>query len=75
VPGAGAGSVVGAVVVESEVEVGDWALAGLSFVTLQPGKTAIRIRGAASALMENLNLMVTLPGPQFEPSPWPELLP
>ena len=74
-PGSGAGAGAGVVPVESEGADGELALAGLSFVTLQPGKTAIRMRGAASALMENLNLVLTLPGPQFEPSPWLELLP
>ena len=62
--GAGAGAGVGLVAVSLD---GVSAFAG--FETLQPGKTAIRIRGAASALKVNLNLMVTLPGPQLNHPP------
>ena len=63
-PGAGAGAGVGLFGFSVD---GVSAFAG--FETLQPGKTASRINGAASALAENLNLVLTLPGPQFEPSP------
>src|SRR5829696_1117061 len=45
------------------------------FETLQPGKTAIRIRGAASALKVDLNLMVTLPGPQLNHPPGEDCCP
>jgi hypothetical protein len=62
--GAGAGAGVGLLGLSLD---GVSAFAG--FETLQPGKTASRMRGAASALTVNLNLVLTLPGPQFEPSP------
>ena len=64
--GAGAGSGDGVWLMGFSLD-GVSAFAG--FETLQPGKTANRMRGAASALAVNLNLVLTLPGPQFEPSP------
>ena len=75
VPGAGAGAGVGEGVGEGVGLAGlsGALLAGVSalagFETLQPGKTAIRIRGAASALKVKRNLMVTLPGPQLNHPP------
>ena len=70
VPGGGAGLGAGA---EAGGGAAGFSLDGVSafagFETLQPGKIANRIRGAASALAVNLNLVLTLPGPQFEPSP------
>lgn len=34
-------------------------------MTLQPGKMASRISGAASALIDNFNFLMTLPGPEI----------
>src|SRR5829696_1515541 len=76
VPGAGAGVGAGA---GTGVELVGMSLDGVSafagFETLQPGKTAIRIRGAASALKVKRNLMVTLPGPQLNHPPGEDCCP
>lgn len=47
----------------------DGVSAFAGFETLQPGKTASMISGAASALTVNLNLVLTLPGPQLNHPP------
>ena len=74
VPGAGAGLGAGAGAGAGDgVWLMGFSLDGVSafagFETLQPGKTAIRMRGAASALTVNLNLVLTLPGPQLNHPP------